>query len=269
MIYTCYDMIRDCRANRAGGWSYFVTNYVPTIRNFIAHYFPERRDDRAMIERVLLALRTPASGLFHSLDPAPERWFVSELRQHVLAAVEADRASDRPELELDLETLAGALSDLTIVEKQVVWFETMRYEKDDVAAMLKMSPVTVEKIREKASELIRAKVDRWGRSLIRDNGGQLGRAATALKSENCLPAKALLDAIDGRSNWYRRDEMDRHIAGCWYCIDNFCRLREACEMLRNSVALSELEAAPFLTLIGAPAEKRPGWRKFFTAGKTQ
>lgn len=268
MIYTCYDMIRDCRADRPQGWSYFVTNYLPAMRSFIAHYFPER-DHTALIERVLLALRNPESGLFRSLDPVPERAFVSELRQHVLAAVEGDRAGEEPEIGLDLETLSGALSELTMVEKQVVWFETMRYEKPDVAAMLKMSPETVEKIRVKASELIRGKVDRWRRSLIQDNGAQLGRAAAALKSESCLPAKALLDVIDGRSNWYSRDEMDRHIAGCWYCIDNFCRLREVCEILRHSAPLTEPEAWRFLTLLGLKPQKASGWKRLFAAGKSQ
>ena len=29
MIYTCYEMVRDCRENRAEGWRYFIRNYVP------------------------------------------------------------------------------------------------------------------------------------------------------------------------------------------------------------------------------------------------
>ena len=38
MIYTCYEMIRDCRAGRAEGWRYFISTYVPVIRKSLAHY---------------------------------------------------------------------------------------------------------------------------------------------------------------------------------------------------------------------------------------
>jgi hypothetical protein len=87
MIYTSYEMIQDCRANRPEGWSYFLTNYLPVVRQFLKHYFPDRAADQSLLERVLRV------NLFQSLDPAPERTFVAELRQHVLRAVEADRAS--------------------------------------------------------------------------------------------------------------------------------------------------------------------------------
>src|SRR5438445_12830611 len=32
MIYTCYEMVRDCHADRPEGWAYFISNYVPLIR---------------------------------------------------------------------------------------------------------------------------------------------------------------------------------------------------------------------------------------------
>ncbi len=40
MIYTCYEMIGDCRAGLPQGWSHFLAQYVPPIRGFLAHYFP-------------------------------------------------------------------------------------------------------------------------------------------------------------------------------------------------------------------------------------
>ena len=83
MIYTCYEMIRDCRADKPEGWSYFLTQYVPVIRGLVTHYFPDRAGDPALVERVLAALRQPQSSLFESLDPAPERAFVAGLRQRV------------------------------------------------------------------------------------------------------------------------------------------------------------------------------------------
>ena len=118
MIYTCYEMIRDCRADKPAGWSYLISEYVPAVRKILEHYAPEYQ-----LEPVLAALRKPESSLFQSIEPSPERWFVADLRQKVLAELPA--AS--PGLTIDLETLASALAPLTVLEKQAAWLETMRY----------------------------------------------------------------------------------------------------------------------------------------------
>src|SRR5215472_8384300 len=145
MVYTCYDMIQDCRADRPAGWSHFISHYVPVIRKIAAHYCPGQAADS-----VLPALRRPESSLFSTLEPAPERWFVAELRQRVLAELDSN-AGDRAAGELDLETVSKALEPLTLLEKQAVWLETMRYPPGRAGVLLRMDPRTVQKIREKAS----------------------------------------------------------------------------------------------------------------------
>ncbi len=261
MIYTCYEMIRDCRADRPEGWAYFLTHYVPVIRTLLAHYFPERAGDAALIDRVLVALRQPESSLFQSLDPAPERAFVCELRQRVLRAVEADRASAAPEVPIDLETLGSALEPLTLTEKLVVWFETMLYGDEDSARMLRMSARTAEKIRGRAAELVRGSVDNWRRSLLADNGPFLGQSSASQSTKDCLPAKAFFDVIDGRTTWRGREEMDRHVKGCWHCLDHFCRLLEVVDVLRAAQPLSETDAEGYKGLLGLQPAKRPFWKR--------
>ena len=254
-------MIRDCRAGLPQGWSYFLTQYVPVMRGFLAHYFPERAGDRALIERVLGKLRQPESSLFQSLDPAPERAFVAELRQRVLEAVEADRASAAPEVSIDINALGAALEPLTLTEKLVVWFETMRYGDRDTGRMLRMSPQTAEKIRARAAELIRGSVDAWRSSLLDDNGPLLGQAASALSTKDCLPAKAFFDVIDGRTTWRGREEMEQHVKGCWHCIDHYCRLLEVVDVLRASKPLAEAEAEVYKRLLGIETPKRSFWKR--------
>src|SRR5581483_12025290 len=152
MIYTCYEMIRDCRADKPGGWSYFLAQYVPVVRGVLRHYFPDRAGEGALLEGVLKAVRQPGSSLFESLDPAPERVFVSELRQRV---VEILRPPEKGEanIPIDLDVLSTALESLTLTEKVVVWFETMRYAAGDTGRMIRMSAETADKIRGRAAEL--------------------------------------------------------------------------------------------------------------------
>lgn len=255
MIYTCYEMARDCRADKPEGWTHFIVNYVPLVRKFLAHY------GGGEIEPVLKALRDPQSSMFQSLEPAPERWFLAELRQNVLAQIPI-----RPvEIAIDLETVADALAPLTVVEKLAAWLETMRYDAKESGAILRMSPETVTKIRERAEELIRGKVDAWRRGLLAENGRALGLEAVAAKTEDCLRDKAFLDVLDGRETWRGREEMERHVTRCWRCIDHYCRMAEVIQAIRGVQPLTEEEAEPFRRLLGVQP-KKPTWKRLVGLG---
>ena len=265
MIYTCYDMVRDCRAGKPEGWSYFLTNYVPLVRKLLAHYFPHRAGDARLLEVVLQALCRSDSSLFAAAEPAPERIFAAELRQRVLAAID-EESRDVPAA-IELETVMQALAPLTMVEHQAVWFETMRYTAADVGRMMRMDPATVEKIRARGAELVRASVDAWSRSLLADSGIGLGKAAAAAgPGADCLNPKAFLDVIDGRTTWQGREQMEGHVGACAYCLDHFCRMLEAVDQMRGIAPLSEGEAAPFRQLLGVTEPKKAsGWKKLFGA----
>jgi hypothetical protein len=261
MIYTCYEMARDCRAGLPEGWAYFITEYVPLVRRLLAHYASpvDGDSDGALLNRVLLALRQPESSVFQSLEPAPERWFAAELRQNVLAEL----PTPIPEMAMDLETLAAAFEPLTVVEKQAAWLETMQYTPAQTGPMVKMEPATVEKIRQRAAGLIRGKVDHWSSTILTANGPALGRAAAAAAGQDCLPVKAFLDLIDGRTTWRGREEMDRHVNQCWHCVDHLCRMLEVVEMLRGLEPLTAAEAEPLGNRLGIAVKKPSGWTRLF------
>jgi len=260
MIYTCYEMIADCRAGRAEGWRFFVSSYVPVIRQLLARY---QSGAAADLEPILAALYRPESALFQSLDPAPERWFVAQLRQKVLELL----APVSPTSTIDLETISAALEPLTLVEKQVAWLETMLYSPAETGVLLRMAPATAEKIRGKAADLIRGKVDSWSRNILADNGRALGVAAAAAAGAECLPPKTFLDMLDGRTTWQGRGELERHVTRCWHCIDHFCRLVEVVELLRGNQALSDAEAAPYWELLGVSPARPPAWKRWL-AGRS-
>lgn len=257
MIYTCYEMTQDCRADKAEGWRFFISNYIPVIRKLLAHYGGTGETNDAVLERVLVNARKTESSLFQSLEPVPERWFLGELRQNIVSELGRPPA----EVELDLETVAAALEPLTVTEKQAAWLETMGYDANASGAMLRMAPKTVDKIRERAGELLRAKVDSWRRTLLAENGPSLGREAVAAKGKDCLPPKVFLDVLDGRTTWRGRETMEQHVRECWHCIDHFCRMAEVIEVIRGVQPLSEAEAAPYRKLLGVAEEKKRFWKR--------
>jgi hypothetical protein len=255
MIYTCYEMIRDCRTGIPEGWSYLITNYVPVLRRLEQHY--GQAGGGPLPDRVLASLREPWSNLFQSLDPAPERCFVAELRQAALALLEPLP----PVVAVDLETVAEAFQPLTMMEKQAAWLETMRYSAAATAPLLRMAPTTVEKIRGRSAELMRQKVDSWRSTLLSENGLALGRAAAAARGNECLPVKMFLDILDGRTTWRGREELERHVTGCWHCIDHFCRMAEVVELLRGNQPLGDAEAEPYRRMLGLTPAKRSFWQR--------
>ena len=262
MVYTCYDMVTDCRSGRPEGWSYFISNYVPVVRRILAHYHPTASSG-GLVERLLPVICRPESSPFASLEPAPERSFVAELRQQVLAAADELARIPPAAIEINLETLAAALADLTLAEKQAVWLETMLYSPEDSGTLLRMDARTVEKIRAKAAERIRGKTDAWSSALLANSGRQLAKASACVRTAECPPSKVFLDVLDGRTTWRGREEMERHASACWYCIDHFCRMAEVIGLLRGSVPLSKQEAEKFRDLIGLPPSKQAGWKRFW------
>jgi hypothetical protein len=265
MIYTCYEMIRDCREDKAEGWRHFITHYVPILRKLAAHYDPapaQSADTVRAIERVLTAQRQPGSSLFQSLDPAPERWFVAQLRQKLVAELPAPP----PDIEIELETVAQAFAPLTMTEKLAAWIETMRYSDAETGAMLRMAPVTVGKIRERSADLLRGQVDAWRRTLLAENGRALGVAAAAASGKDCLSPKVFLDVLDGRATWRGREQMEQHAAACLHCIDHFARLAEVIEVLRGIVPLDEAGSAPLMDLLGVQKSRTGLWKRLAGRG---
>src|SRR5262249_7357943 len=110
MVYTCFEMIRDCRADLPQGWRHFAASCVPVIRRILVRY----TGSDALLNTTLVSLRQPQSSIFQSVDLSPERQFLAELRQAVLGRV----AVAEPEIPLELASLAEALAPLTMVEKQ-------------------------------------------------------------------------------------------------------------------------------------------------------
>lgn len=252
-IYTCFDMVRDCRGNRNEGWAYLITNYVPVIRRLLAQHY----DGRAgLVERLLGQLKDPQSSLWAAPGHPEERIFVAALRQELLRLVESDSPAMPPSVELDLETLTQALAGFTVVDRQYVWLESMGYNTAVTAEMMNLDASSIDAARQRANEALRGVLDRWKLGLIAENGLLLGRLATAAKGEHCLDAKAFLDTLDGRITWSSKRDYEHHLTECWHCIDHFCRIREADFVLNKSKPLDDEQAAPFRTLLGLPEVKR-------------
>src|SRR5262249_18552867 len=199
----------------------------------------------------------PGAELFREGGPATERDFIVELRQIVLNSLDTPTA----EIAIDLETLSEAVPEFTVIERQIVWLEAIGYDNPTTAKMMNVDAETVESGRNRAEEALRTKMDRWRRGMIRENGRALTQLAEAAATPECLPSSAFIDAIDGRITWMSKKDYEFHMMKCWRCVDHFCRIREADDVVRREKPLEAAQAAPLLERFGIPQEKKPLWRR--------
>ena len=86
--------------------------------------------------------------------------------------------------------------------------------------------------------------------------------AAAAGSKECLPLKAFVDILDGRTTWQEREQMERHVTACWHCIDHFCRMVEVTHLMRGLQPLTEAEAGPYRKILGLTSQQ-PAWKRMF------
>src|SRR5262249_3924650 len=105
----------------------------------------------------------------------------------------------------------------------------------------------------------------WRRPILTENGLVLGREASAARTNECLPVKAFLDILDGRTTWQNREFTEQHANQCWHCLDHFCRMIEVVGLIRSNRPWSDAEAAPYWKILNVEPEKRPVWKRMFGA----
>src|SRR5258707_15636695 len=101
--------------------------------------------------------------------------------------------------------------------------------------------------------------------MLADNGLALGHEAAPAGGKDCLPVKAFLDILDGRTTWRNRELMEQHVTGCWYCVDHYSRMVEVVDLGRACKPLSDAEAAGYWKLLGLDAPKRSAWKRLLGA----
>jgi hypothetical protein len=244
-------MIPDCRAKKSSGWLYFIEVFVPPLRWLVSRY----GGDEAALHRLLDSLRE-----FPDFEPMVERELMAALRP---AAIGVTGWTGGSAGTLDLDAFETALLDLTLLERQIVWFETFGYDDGDAGRLCRVSPETARIARDRAGEMLRASLDSWTAGIVAANGQILADAARSKVPAEPQPFRNYIDIIDGRMTWQNRTGVDRSLAASWYEVDHFCRVREADAAMRETSRLDPAspKALPFLELFGVKPPRPPLWKR--------
>lgn len=245
-VYTCLDMVRDCRAGRWEGWDHFITEYLPFCQAVIEHYLPERSTEPDILRTLMVIFSRPECPIFEISGVALEREFLLGLRNTVLEQLRP-RQSGQPAPD------ASRLADISALERQIGWLETMGYEDRDTARMLNLDQQTVASARAKLREALQ------GASLF----GTVLEAA----SPNCIIPRLLADYTDGRLTWQTRETVERHLNGCWRCVDLLCRVRESEFLMHRRPQLQAEQLERLREVKGIQRPRKSLWRKVLPVGR--
>jgi DNA-binding CsgD family transcriptional regulator len=254
-VYTSYHMIRDCAAGKAQGWIYLVENFAPAIRTIVEHY----RGSKDTVHELLGRMRR--EGTCGHIEPCHQREFLFHLRPLILEMTPVGK----PATECDVEAVTAALTPLTATEKQMAWLETFGYPVAQTAVMMRLSPETAAKLRERVAELLRGALDSWSKEMLAENGRQLGAALEAQPPAEPLKFRDFTDVIDGRITWQNRLAFERALDASWHEVHKACRIREADGALSSAKPLNAAEADEYLAALGVERPKPGFWKSLLAA----
>lgn len=253
-VYTCFDMIADCKANKSEGWTYLSKVFIPPLEWMVKRY----GGGQAHLATLLASLKP----FPREIAPMAEREFIAAIRPHILDSTGWTGGEAQT---LALTQFESALTELTPLERQLVWFEVLGYSIPDAARLCRVSAETATKSQDRASDLLRQSLDRWDRAIVRDNAAILAREARAAVPGEPVPFRGYLDIIDGRMTWSNRMTVERSLSASWFEVDHFCRVREADAAMRDTKPLTDEQAAPYVERFGVRLPKPSLWKRVIAA----
>ncbi|MBI3694253.1 MAG: hypothetical protein HY238_05370 [Acidobacteria bacterium] len=261
-VLTCSDMVTQCLEGQPSGWKQFVSEYLPFAATVLDRHFPRlsaRRDE--LLRELLLRVRDEDARFFRDYSGHSEREFLMHLREYVLGVGEEQEApAPAPEIPLEWDVFDRALTGLSALERQMVWMFLLSPNNDDTDQILRVDPKAVTTLLARAQEGLRAACDRWNPEMLAQNRHLLDQEARARRTKECPAPKVFLRALDGQITWRDREELDRHLAGCWHCVDQFCRFREILFLSRRTQPLPDPETEAYLKVLGIEARPPSRWK---------
>jgi len=263
-VRTIFSMAEDCARDQRLGWQEFVRDYAGIARTLLAHYFPTLKPELDQhVPAVFARARGNGSAWFSSFHFSNEREFLMAFRGLVFAYGREQEHVPAPQL--SLEQLSEIMKDLSVVEREVLWFFIKGYEAAQIGPMLSNLETTAASLKSVADERLSAVIPGSTPDAFVASARLLMEEAEKKGSEKCLSLKTFNNMINGQLSWRERDLTEEHIKDCFYCIDRYTSFCEGIRLRKDAQPLAEPEAEEILGKMGVPAKASKGLlAKFFS-----
>jgi hypothetical protein len=261
-VFSFHRMQQGCRADEPAAWLHFLKNYAPLAKQLLRHYFSEQ-EQRGLLARVFREARADEAPLWRSFAGAGEKEFALHFRAFLLNQGRAARRAS-PETPLTVDNFWAVLQEFPPLQRELLMLAFHRYSPEELSAFLKFEPETIVAAVGQAQEKLAARLGAAvGGDLVQGDHDALFAAVEKQRGEACLPDKTHVRFVDGQLTWREREEVERHLESCFYCLNRFAEFREATHFFHVLPPADEAVVAELAVAMGLPAreppKKEPSW----------
>ena len=223
---TFHHVRMQCEKPDAESWRALLYWYSPLVVHLLGVY----RGDPSAWEQALAGLGRGDFARLKEMARQSEREFLVDLRRDVFETMRSqigERASGTTGAPLDLERMTKTLAGLPLLHQEILWFKLAGYTDATIEAMMRVSPKVAQASLDRFDpDLAAARELAQDHCFWPDRWPELLHEARAAKKEDCPPLRQLLRIQDGQVSWYDKEPMERRVAGCAHCLENWTALRE-------------------------------------------
>lgn len=275
--YTFHKVREQCERPDADAWRAFLNFYSPLCLHLLGMYAPDVAAAPHVWGKTLGTLAENNFERFRGTSRQSEREFLADVRALLLDTVmgeapegtangvDATAPEGVAERLLDAEKLGKLLEGLPLLHQEMLFFRLAGYTDASIEKMLRFAPRVAERAFERLAADFAA-----AQNLEKDRcpwpAEWLGilREARGGKKENCPQLHQFLRVQDGQVSWYDKEPLEKHVAGCLYCLERWTALREVGHWRRVAPAISPAQVEEFLRAVPvAPEPKKSLLRRMF------
>lgn len=256
-VFSFHRMRAACLAGDPAGWHQALATYAPLARQLLGHYFPGL-DAAALLTQVFREAKADQARLWRTFAGTSEKEFLLHFRRFLLEQGRVARGAP-PETPLTPESFRALLEPFPPLQREMLVLSFHRYTPEELSAMMKFQAQTTRAAVEQARELLRTQLGAAvGPEVAQGDHDALFAALEEQRGKACVPDKTYVRIVDGQITWRDREEVDRHIADCLYCLNRFAEFREVHHFFHTLPPAGEAEVAGLAAALGLPAEAGAG-----------
>ena len=250
-------MADDCARGERLGWQEFVRDYAPIAHLLLEHFFPMLAPDSdPHVVNVFQRARAGDNAWFHQLKFQNEREFLMSFRDLVFAY--GREVARVPQPELSLEQVRSIMTDLPVMEREMLWLFIKGYDAARIGPMMFHTEATAQATKDIADRRLAEVLPSATADAFNISARVLMAEAEKSGSEACLPLKTFNNLVNGQISWRERELAEQHIRDCFRCIDRYTSFLEMIRLRKDAQPLGAAAVSVILSQLKLPAEKGRG-----------
>jgi hypothetical protein len=205
---------------------------------------------------------------FRATARQSEREFLVDVRAMLYEQALAHEAAEAKAAKapLDLERAGKIVAGLPLLHQEVLWSKLAGYTDATIESILRTTPRVAHAALDRldpdftAARELASDGCLWPREWL-----ALLPQARTLKKDDCPALHQMLRVHDGQVSWYDKEPLERRVAGCLHCLENWAALHEVSYWRRKAPAIPPAQIEEWLR--GLPvtvvAEKKSFLKRVF------